>query len=89
MAVTLVVASWPYMTVEVLPGAGKPPTNDVDKWRWLWKYVRFDIVELAFITGLGDRCAPAMARARGNRLIYPNGTINKVIEKRLKKLNKG
>lgn len=66
-----------------IPNTKKAPATDVYKWRWIWQGVQFDPVELATFTGLREKVLFALDICIGNRLIYPDGTISKIIKERL------
>ena len=71
-----VCACWSFITREVTPIKGKPPEEENERWAWLWSAVKVNVFELAYVTGVKDKCITALAVARANRLIYPDGTLN-------------
>ena len=56
------------------------PADPYDCWVWLWQAARFDAVELGQVTGLQQDALIGLDSAIGNKLIYPDGTINSKIE---------
>lgn len=78
-----VCASWEYISRDITTITTKAPSGDNQAWAWLWQAVRINIVELAYVTGSKDRCLGALAIARANHLIYPDGTVNKFVLQRL------
>ncbi len=74
-----VCACWGFITRELSPIKGKPPEDENARWAWLWGGVTVNIVELAYVTGAKDKCLSALAVARANRLIYPDGTLNEYV----------
>jgi hypothetical protein len=52
-------------------------TTDLLKWEWLWSQVEWDLGDFGIVAGCKGQDAPGMiARLRGLRLIYPDGSIN-------------
>lgn len=54
------------------------------KWRWLWDHCKFDPIQLAQLTGLKEAVLFGLDAAIGNRLIYPDGTISKTIDDKIR-----
>ena len=59
--------------------------SDVERWDWLWKYTRFSQQELIrkgaqSSYGFEGRLASLI----GNRILYPDGTINSFVERYLR-----
>jgi hypothetical protein len=76
-------ASWEFITRHITPDKGKAPKDDNEAWAWLWAAVKISLQELAWTTGGRDRVLSALAIARANRLIYPDGTVNQFVAQNL------
>jgi hypothetical protein len=77
--VARVCASWEFVTRHITADPSKAPADPNACWAWLWSCVQINVVELAYITGGKDKVLQALAIARANRLIYPDGTINNFV----------
>jgi hypothetical protein len=52
-------------------------TDPAKKWKWLWENTEFNVGEYCAVAGLKQQDVYALlARLKGLRLIYPDGTIN-------------
>ena len=59
-------------------------------WEWIWEQVEFDINGFATVAGVKVYEASSLiARLKGLRLIYPDGSINKVAQEYLHELALG
>ena len=57
------------------------------KWEWLWSQVEVDQGDFGVVAGCKGQVAPGMiARLRGLRLIYPDGSINNFAKQYLSSL---
>ena len=74
-----VCAAWPNMTLKFTFDNDAAPLDVAYKWTWAWQGVKFDPVELACLTGLREQVLFALDICIGNKLIYPDGTVNKII----------
>ena len=61
--------------------------SENEVWEWLWKNIEFSLVELKEKTGvsysesvLKDKMKPLI----GNRVLYPDGTINSFVQRYLR-----
>lgn len=79
-----VCSSWGFITKHIITVNTKPPEDENQLWAWLWQGVKISIGELAYVTGSRDKVLAALAVARANRLIYPDGTLNKFVLQILK-----
>ncbi len=59
--------------------------SDHRNWEWLWENVSFSMEDLATVSGTSSELAEKnLAVLQGNRLIYPDGTLNKYAAQYLK-----
>ena len=77
--VKLLCASWGFITRQITADKKAAPKSDSECWAWLWSAVKISLQELAYTTGGRDRVIGALAIARANRLIYPDGTLNQFV----------
>lgn len=77
---------WPNIRVTMVYNKSAAPKDDYEKWLWLWNSAVFDPIELGQVTGLQQDCLLGLDAAIGNKLIYPDGSINNQIELSLKSL---
>ncbi|HNT35928.1 MAG TPA: hypothetical protein PKH07_13135, partial [bacterium] len=79
------VVSWPNLPRRHQPqGEGHGPSDD-DTWRWLWDNVSYDIKQWGLMSGIPENFTSEFREVLvGNRLIYPDGTVNKFIERYLR-----
>ena len=82
-AVRQLCVSWQFISRQTIEIKDKAPKDDNERWLWLWQAVKINLHELAYVTGAKDKCLSALAVARSNRLIYPDGTINKFVSQEL------
>jgi hypothetical protein len=76
-----VLVAWPRITITRKPNSDPLPEDDNGVWRWLWRGVEFDANELASIAAIHVLMArQKVDQLRGNRLIFPDGTIAKMAE---------
>lgn len=72
-ALQSVIACWP-MVHRAVPADDVPPSLSLDQ---LWSLVQFDEREVVELSGAAAGLAlAALRRAKGNRLIYPDGSVN-------------
>lgn len=70
-------AAWKRLP-RVVVASGAPPEDDDDRWAWLWDQVRYDVEEWARLAAVPVPEARAMAHMlAANRVIYPDGTMNR------------
>lgn len=84
-ALQAVVACWPLVRRSVLPEAvAEECSPDA-----LWDLVQFDEREVVELSGLPSGLAlSALRRAKGNRLIYPDGSVHQLAKVVLQKMIK-
>jgi len=61
-------------------------TDDETLWRWLWQNVEYPREELISKSGVSERTFDSkLAALIGNRVLYPDGTINSFVQRYLRK----
>lgn len=73
------IATWPMVVLETRePDRVQPANGSVaTTWSWLWSHREVDIEDLARKLGESPtRLRQTLDVARGNRLVYPDGTTN-------------
>jgi len=83
-----IAIAWTNMKVELKDKLTVlPPESENEIWDWLWHNTKYKLSELRLImgsplseTGLQDRLKPMI----GNRIIYPDGTINSYVQRYLR-----
>jgi len=84
-ALQAVIACWP-MVHRSVPRDDVPPSLSLDQ---LWSLVQFDEREVVELSGVAAGLAlAALRRARGNRLIYPDGSVHSIAKVILQKMIK-
>jgi hypothetical protein len=79
--------AWPKIRITRHPlpyPPGSPPARQL--WDWLWDQVEYDPQEVREISGMGAQAEARLAVLRGNRLIYPDGTVSAYVDKCLSSL---
>lgn len=84
-ALQSVIACWPQVNRSV-PDADMPASLSLDQ---LWTLVSFDEREVVELSGMPSGLAlSAFRRAKGNRLIYPDGSVHQLAKVILQKMIK-
>jgi len=78
--VRTLVAGWIHIKHNLTYDDSKPPSDPIDRWEWLWSNYKCDLYRLAMITGLRENVFFPFEKAKGYRLIYPDGSISRVAE---------
>ncbi|OGN88088.1 MAG: hypothetical protein A2158_03630 [Chloroflexi bacterium RBG_13_46_14] len=83
-----IIVAWTNLKVRIaddLTALSGESENEI--WDWLWKNTKFNLSELKLITGtslsetgLKDKMNPLI----GNRILYPDGTINSYVQRYLR-----
>lgn len=83
-----IIVAWTNLKVRIaddLTALSGESENEI--WDWLWKNTKFNLSELKLITGtslsetgLKDKMNPLI----GNRIVYPDGTINSYVQRYLR-----
>lgn len=73
------VVIWPMLPVQFEMPKGSPPEEENQKWLWLWTGVKYDLDQLSESLKLDKvKLSRLVDRAAAFRLIYPDGTANKL-----------
>lgn len=81
------IVAWPKIVVKSKEHSGVPPGDKNSRWLWLWEHVDFVYTDLVDISGIpGIKFERVFFQVKGNRLIYPDGTISTWASKYLKQL---
>ncbi len=74
-----VLIAWPRVAITRTEPTTPLPDSDNAAWRWLWSGVEYDAQELAATAGIHIQMVrPKIDQLKGNRLIFPDGTISSV-----------
>lgn len=64
--------------------------NEREKWEWLWSVVEIDEQKFMLLSGVRIQDAKnLLARLMGLRLIYPDGTVNRLASQYLRSIIMG
>ena len=82
-----IAVAWTNTAVKKARRSGMPPgRTESEVWHWLWKsarYTREELIEKSCVPGRTfDRNLTALV---GNRVLYPDGTINSFVQRYLRK----
>ena len=59
--------------------------GEANVWRWLWENVTFSLEQFAVLSGVSIKEAEGKLKMlSGNRMVYPDGSLNSYVEKLLK-----
>jgi len=85
-ALTKIVVAWPTIAVEPrVRSATRPADSEHEWWDWLWKNTRYSASEIAERTGIrGEDLERKMKLLIGNRVLYPDGTVNSFVQRYLR-----
>lgn len=73
------IVIWPMLPVQFEMPGGNPPEGENEKWLWLWTGVKYDLGQLSESLKLDKvKLSRLVERASLFRLIYPDGTANKL-----------
>ncbi len=77
--------AWPRTCLRYEEPPGAPPEDENGQWRWLWLGVAWDENELAAISALQPFVLRIkLDQMKGNRLIFPDGSVSQYAERYLK-----
>jgi len=77
-----VLIAWPRITITRTPTSDPMPEGDNTIWHWLWLGIDYNAEELAAVVGFqSKRVRLKVDQLKGNRLIFPDGTISEYAEK--------
>ena len=73
------MVAWKSVVVEYKSAGECPHQDEAAQWNWMWDYVSFDMSSFGVVAGAkGQDVSSLFKRLKGLRLIYPDGTINKL-----------
>jgi hypothetical protein len=81
------LVAWKSVEIEYLPTASESCEYKEEKarWNWLWYRVKCDVAGFGVVAGVRPQEAAAVfQRLRGLRLIYPDGTVNRMAAQYMK-----
>lgn len=82
------VISWPKTIIRRLKSAKQCPDDRNERWQWLWRHVQWCEKDLMEISGVPEaKFRRVFNLIKGNRLIYPDGSVSGHAEKYLKNLS--
>lgn len=83
---TKIVVAWPAADVNrKTPSATPSGDSEHEWWEWLWKNVHYSQAEIAERTGIrGESLERKMQILIGNRVLYPDGTVNSFVQRYLR-----
>lgn len=83
------VVGWQKIKISAAGKNSAAPENEFDRWDWLWKAVKYDVEELSVISGVPKSMVESCLQTlRGNRVIYPDGTVSSYATKILRAMMK-
>jgi hypothetical protein len=78
-------AAWTRIVVRWKQPVGKPPDNAAARWDWIWGGCEFDHDQLGRRAAVQDsKVLDRFEVLRGNRLLYPDGTLAEVAKRILR-----
>lgn len=73
------IVIWPMIPTQFEMPEGEPSQEENERWRWLWQGVKYDADQLSESLKLDKvKLSRLVDRASMFRLIYPDGTANKL-----------
>ena len=83
-----IIVTWPILGITWEEKAiGQPGDSEKEAWDWLWKNTRYSLAELkekADIPVADWVLEKKLKPLIGNRVIYPDGTVNSYVQRYLK-----
>ncbi len=81
------VVAWPKVVLTWIRVKGPAPESQNERWQWLWNHVTWPEAELRDISGLPEiKFKRVFNIVKGNRLIFPDGTVSGFADKYLKQI---
>lgn len=78
------LSAWKSVKVEIVPKGECQEQSTLDKWNWLWDQTNVDLKTFGVVAGVQDYESKSLfMRLKGLRLIYPDGTVNRLAEQYL------
>lgn len=82
------VVAWPKIVIKRLQPRDPLPDDRNERWSWLWKTVTWCEKDLQEISGVPEaKFKRLLNQVRGNRLIYPDGSVSSHASKYLNNLS--
>ena len=82
------VVAWPKVVITRIPVKGSPPESQNERWQWIWNHVKWSESDLRDISGLPEvKFKRVFNIVKGNRLIFPDGTVSSNAESYLQNLS--
>jgi hypothetical protein len=87
MAAAKVLLAWTHTLVRTRRPISRCRSTDPEsQWRWLWRHTRYSLRDLAARSGQSiPDLRRLMATLSGNRVLYPDGTLNQYAQRYLRK----
>lgn len=83
-----ILVAWPKIIISREKTKEELPAGVNERWRWLWSNITWCEKELQEITGIPDvKFKRLFNQVRGNRLVYPDGSISSHASKYLSNLS--
>jgi hypothetical protein len=79
-----IVVAWNKIKITRLSKKKASPPGEHDLWKWMWEQVSYDEEELKRVSGVRVNLNSLVEILKGNRLIYPDGTISSFAQTALK-----
>jgi hypothetical protein len=78
------LVAWKSVVVKYKEAGECPHKEEAAMWNWMWEYVEFDLAAFGTVAGAKSQDVSRMfQRLKGLRLIYPDGTMNKLAKQYL------
>lgn len=78
------LVAWKSVVVKYKSAGECQEKEEAAQWNWMWDWVEFDISAFGVVAGAkGQDVGGLFKRLKGLRLIYPDGTINKLAKQYL------
>ena len=78
------LVAWKSVVVKYREAGDCPHKEEAARWNWMWEYVDFDMTGFGTVAGAKSQDVSRMfQRLKGLRLIYPDGTMNKLAKQYL------
>ena len=84
------ISAWKSVRINRIDDITCKADDYLSMWEWMWEQVEFDMNGFATVAGVKVYEASSLiSRLKGLRLIYPDGSINKVAQEYLHELAMG
>lgn len=83
------VVGWQKIKITLSDNKKAVPEEESERWEWLWQSMQYDIDNLAIISGIQKSLVETNIKTlKGNRVIYPDGSVSTSATKILRQLMK-